>query len=251
MYKIISLLLLLGLPGFCVDVAATETDRADHYLSLNIDRVVVDSDELSAASATLAGAVERLALAIERLSAEDSALSDADRQSLLSAVESTDKASLAIAELARQLPLSARQFGDRLPQAIAETRAALEKLSGGLQIVRESVHAIAESLPQATENSKLLVNSVLDSALLRLSIFSVVLMAAVALATIGIMWFVYRQYLDPLARKLDALVGVPEHFDNMARHMDNTSGNLLMLQSQAERGRKPFPGRRQNLQRRW
>ena len=61
---------------------------------------------------------------------------------------------------------------------------SMAELSVGLQSARDSIQMIAESLPQATENSKQLVNSVLDSALLRLSIFSLVLVGVVALALI-------------------------------------------------------------------
>ena len=44
------------------------------------------------------------------------------------------------------------------------------------------------------------------------------------------MWFIYRQYIGPLTRKLDEVVGAPEHFEQMALHMKGTSDNLLALQ---------------------
>jgi len=51
------------------------------------------------------------------------------------------------------------------------------------------------------------------------------------------MWFIYRQYLQPLTRKLDELVGAPEHFENMARHMKETATSLQALQDCSARGR--------------
>ena len=79
-------------------------------------------------------------------------------------------------------------------------------------------------------SAKVLVDSALDAALVKFSIYSVILLTALALVIIAVIWFVYNQYLNPLAQKLDALVGAPEHFDSMSRHMQQTSDNLLALQ---------------------
>ncbi len=113
---------------------------------------------------------------------------------------------------------------------VREARQPIADLSSGLQSARDGVFAITESLPQATENAKELVNSTLDSVLIRLSTYTVILIAVLALALVGVMWFVYRQYLDPLAQKLDSLVGAPEHFAAMSRYMKQTSDNLIALQ---------------------
>jgi len=250
MYKFISLFILLTLTAPGVVAASEEPKQSRDYLNVNIDRIVIDSDELGTASATLAASIDHLALAIEHLSAADATLSEAERQTLQSAVASAEAASNALTELARQLPIRAQQMGERLPQIIEDARKSMAELSAGLQTARDSIHMIAESLPQATENSKQLVNSVLDSALIRLSIFSFVLIGVVALASIGIMWFVYRQYLDPLARKLDALGSAPEHFENMARYMEETSSNLLSLQADTARIRGPGLRRREGRLRR-
>lgn len=250
MYRLIPLCLLLLLPGLGIAAVAAEPEQSGDYLNVKIDRVVIDSDELATASATLADSIDRLALAIAGLSDADSELSEADRQALLSAVKSAETASVALTEMARQLPLRGQQLGERLPEIVSNTHKSMTELSAGLESARDSILVVAESLPEATENSKQLVNSVLDSALIRLSIFSLILVAVVALAVIGIMWFVYRQYLNPLARKLDALVGAPEHFDNMARHMQETSSNLLSVQVDASRLRGPSLQRRERLSRR-
>ena len=104
-------------------------------------------------------------------------------------------------------------------------------MSSGLASARDGIYAITESLPQATENAKQLVDASLDAALIKISTYTVILIAVLALALIGVIWFVYRQYLDPLAKKIDALTGAPEHFASMALYMQQTSENLLALQT--------------------
>ena len=106
----------------------------------------------------------------------------------------------------------------------------------------DSVLLISESLPRATENAKSLVNATLDAAVLRLSIYTFVLFAALALAVIAVIWFVYRQYLAPLTRRLDQLAGSPEYLEAMASHMKDTSANLLQLEREAARGDNPTAG---------
>jgi len=207
------------------------------YLSVTVDRVEVDTAGLASASAVLAASIERLAIAIEQSSGESAALSDAEKQILLDAVRSAQQASVALTELAQQLPQTAQDLSERLPQVISDARASLAELSSGLQSVHESIAMITESLPQATENTTRLVNSALDAALQRLTLYTILLVAIVALALIAIMWFIYRQYLQPLTRKLDELVGAPEHFENMARYMKETASSLQALQDSYARGR--------------
>jgi hypothetical protein len=213
-----------------VDSSVPESAQSSEYLSISVDRVVVDTAGLAAASATLAGSIDGLALAIDQLSVDSAALTDEQKQTLLSAVTSAHEASVALTELARQLPQSAQDFSERLPQIISDAGAPLAKISSSLESVSNSVILITESLPQATENATLLVDSALDSALQRLILYTIILIAIVALALIGIMWFIYRQYIGPLTRKLDEVVGAPEHFEHLALHMKDTSDNLLALQ---------------------
>ena len=211
-------------------------ERPAEYLNLSVDRVVVDSDGLAMAAATLAGSVDRLGLAIAQLSENSASFSDEDREILLRAVQSVGEASTALTQLARQLPQTAQDLSERLPQIINDARAPLAELSTGLQSARDSIYMITESLPQATENSKELVNATLDAALQRLIFYSVALAAIVALALIGIMWFVYRNYIAPLTRKLEQLVGAPEYLESMARHMSETSANLARIEDIRARG---------------
>jgi len=213
------------------------------YLSVNVDRVEVDTAGLAAAATALSASIERLALAIDQPSGDNESLSDEEKQIRLDAVRSAQQASVALTELARQLPQTAQSFGERLPQLISDASAPLAGLSSSLQSIRDSIALITESLPQATKNTNQLVNSALDAALQRLTLYTILLVAIVALALIGVMWFIYRQYLQPLTRKLDELVGAPEHFENMARYMKETASSLQALQDSNARGRLRGAGR--------
>jgi len=213
------------------------------YLSVNIDRVDVDIQGLASSSTALAVSIDRLAFAMGQPSTDSAALSDADKQILLDAVRSAHQASAALTELVQQLPHTTKDLSDSLAQVISDVRAPLAGLSSSLQSARDSIALITESLPQATENTEQLVNSALDAALQRLTLYTILLVAIVALALIGIMWFIYRQYLQPLTRKLDELVGAPEHFENMARYMKETASSLQTLQDSNARGRLRGAGR--------
>ena len=239
---LLSVLLILVKPGTVLAVAAEsplieDSARPAEYLSINVERVVVDSAGLAAASASLAGSIDRLGLAIEQLSADSAELDDEQRKILLDAVVSSREASVALTELAQQLPGSVQNLGDRLPQMIDDARAPLAGMSSSLQAAQSSVAMITESLPLATRNATQLVNSALDAALQKLIVYSVALIAIIALALIGIMWFIYRQYISPLTQKLNELTGAPENFENMARHMEGTAHSLRALQDDGLRAR--------------
>ncbi|MDH3387669.1 MAG: hypothetical protein OEN02_07155 [Gammaproteobacteria bacterium] len=218
---------------------ADEAGVRSSYMQVSVDRIVVDTAGLASASQTLALSIDRLAHSIERISADGAGLNLEERKTLLDAAKSVDKASIALSELAQQLPLTAQRLTDRLPQVISEARQPIAELSSGLKSASDSLVIITEALPEATENARMLVNSSLDSVLIRFSLYTVILVAILALAVIGVMWFTYRQYLDPLAKKLDALVGAPEHFASMSRHMSETSNNLLALQAEGQRTARP------------
>jgi len=239
---LLSVLLILVKPGTVLAVAAEsplveDSARPAEYLSINVERVVVDSAGLAAASESLAGSIDRLGLAIEQLSADSAELDDEQRKILLDAVVSSREASVALTELAQQLPGSVQNLGDRLPQMIDDARAPLADMSSSLQAAQSSVAMITESLPLATRNATQLVNSALDAALQKLIVYSVALIAIIALALIGIMWFIYRQYISPLTQKLNELTGAPENFENMARHMEGTAHSLRALQDDGLRAR--------------
>lgn len=229
LYPWIAMLLILS-P--CITTAATPEagEAAQQYVRLSVDNLVIDTDGLVAVSQSLARSIDQLAASIETLAAGGAALGPAERESLLRAVASVEQASVALTRLADEMPQTAQRLGDRLPQMVDEAREPIAQLSAGLQSARDGVLELTRALPEATENAKSLVNSTVDSVLLRASIFVLVLFAAIALATIWVIGYLYRSYFDPLAKKLDALVGAPEHFENLAQYMKQTSDNLVALQ---------------------
>ncbi len=223
-------------------IVVDEVSDAPQYIRVGVDRVVIDNEGLAIASENLANSIDRLAFAIQQLSINSAALSAEEKEILLNAVKSVDQAGIALAQMATEIPQTAQHLSDRLPQAIRDARQPIADLSSGLESARDGIFAITESLPEATDNAKELVNSALDSALVRISSYSLILIIALALALIGVMWFVYRQYLDPLAQKLDSLVGAPEHFAAMSLYMKETSENLVALQPAPAVSSAPRPG---------
>lgn len=209
---------------------------APGLVGVHVDRVVIDTEGLANASVTLAASVDRLAQSIGQLSVDNTSLDDEQKQALLAAVKSVDEAGQALASLSRQLPQRTRELGERLPAIIDSAREPIDHLNRGLGAARDSIYTLTEALPQATANATELVNATLDAAVIRLSVYTFVLLAAIALAVIAIVWFIYWQYLGPLVRKLDELVGAPEHFNSMSRHMAQTSANLLELRRSGARG---------------
>lgn len=217
--------------------AGNDPSSRTGYVDVNIDKIVVNTRGLESASATLAKAIDELALAIRSLASDDNTLTDTEKETLLSAVKSVDQASVALAELATSLPQSAQALTDRLPEVVANAREPIAELSSGLESARAGIFAITESLPEATENAKSLINATLDAALIKISTYTMILIALLALALLGVLWFFYQRYVAPIARILAPLATAPEQFAQMSMHMSQTSDNLLALQS--GRGQRP------------
>ncbi len=231
--------------------AGGEPGATREYLRVSVDNLVVDTDGLVAASQSLAQAVDRLGASIETLADSDEVLSAEDRVTVMNAVQSVDRASAALAEVATRLPQTVAELNQNLPAMIENARAPIADLSAGLRYASDGVVAITESLPETTARVTTMVDEVLNAALLRASVFVILLFVVIALATIWVIGYIYKSYLEPVMNRLDALVGAPEHFASLARHMKETSDNLLLLQGKvpkktavkkAATTRKPSPG---------
>jgi preprotein translocase subunit SecG len=234
--KILQLLILLYL-ATCSSISSGATvpttemeSPAAQYVEVSVDNLVINTVGLVSASNTLASSIDALAQALEKMASADATLTANEREALLSAVKSVDKASVAVSELAVRIPETAQRLTDQLPQVVKDAQAPIAELSSALEAASDGILAITQSLPQATENARELVNSTLNSVLLRVTIFAVILFVVFALVLILVVRYIYKSYIDPIARKLDALVGAPEHFANLAKHMKQTSDNLLLLQ---------------------
>ncbi len=201
------------------------------YLEISVDKVVINTNGLVSASNTLADSIDALARAIVKLSADGAALTPQEREAMLGAVNSVDRASAALSELALRLPEISKQLMDELPRVVDNAREPIAEISRGLELASDSIHTIVAALPQATVNARELVNSSLNAVLIRASIFAIILIVAFLGALIWTTRYLYQNYLDPVVSKLDALVGAPEHFANLSKHMKQTSDNLLLLQN--------------------
>lgn len=231
--------------------ASGEPGAAREYLRVSIDNLVVDTDGLVAASQSLAQAVDRLGASIETLADRDQVLSADDRAAVLGAVQSVDRASAALADVATRLPQTVAELNQSLPAMIENARAPIADLSAGLRYASDGVVALTDSLPETTVRVTTMVDEVLNAALLRASVFVILLFVVIALATIWVIGYIYKSYIEPVMHKLDALVGAPEHFASLARDMKETSDNLLQLQGKPPRkapakkatpAKKPSPG---------
>ena len=120
------------------------------------------------------------------------------------------------------------QASTSLAESIDELSLAIARLSSGDANLSDEDKAIIASAVQSV-----------DAAVLRLSIYTFALFAALALAAIAVIWFIYIQYLGPLASKLDEISGAPEQFAAIAGHMQETSNNLLQLERLAAERRPP------------
>ena len=227
------LFLLCLLPVFASQAAETIPEAsprgAGGYLEVRVDRIEVDTAGLADASATLARSVDRLAASIDGLAQSDRVLDEAGRAELLRAVQSAERASNALAQMAERLPQAAQALSERLPAAVENARAPIAELSSGLRVASDGIIAITESLPAATQNARELVNSTVDAVLVRVSLYTLILIALLALALIAVAWFVHARYFAPVARLFAPLAAAPEQFAELSRHLERSSTSLLEL----------------------
>lgn len=239
----LAIFLILGVtPAFAAGdppaeaaASAPAVDDARQYLRLEIDNLVIDTDRLVAASQSLAQAVDRLGQSIETLADSNEVLSAEDRAAVLGAVQSVDRASAALADVATRLPQTVADLNANLPAMIENARAPIADLSAGLRYASDGVVAITKSMPETTVRVTAMVDEVLNAALLRASVFVILLFVVIALATIWVIGYIYKTYIEPVISKLDALVGAPEHLASLAQHMKETSDNLVLLQGGASK----------------
>ena len=124
---------------------------------------------------------------------------------------------------------SVEALSERLPAAVENARAPIAELSSGLRVASDGIIAITESLPAATQNARELVNSTVDAVLVRVSLYTLILIALLALALIAVAWFVHARYFAPVARLFAPLAAAPEQFAELSRHLERSSTSLLEL----------------------
>ena len=237
-----SILIVLILMSGLTSVEAQEAAADGRILEVTVDNLVINTHGLTDASENLSAAIERLSQAFEKISENDQTFTEEEKQALLNSAQAVERASMAIEELSRRLPEMSADLTSRLPEMIERSQAPIEEISGGLYSASASVTNIVENLPEATENTKQLVNAALDSALVRLSIFVVIALVAFALVLVFVLRYVFKTYVEPLVNLMAPLKDAPMHFDNLSQQMETTSDNMLRLEKM-RRGRwfKPPP----------
>ena len=89
---------------------------------------------------------------------------------------------------------------------------------------------MTQSYPMVVDNSKRLVNDVLESGLNTVSFYTTAFFILL-LATIAVIVYLsYRILLAPIIKKLDELQTIPAQLAIMSTQMSVTSNNLLKLQ---------------------
>ncbi len=243
--KLLLISVLVQLAAACpISSASSHSDAepegaSPQYLEVTVENVVINTNGLVATSNTLAGSINAMAQAMQGLTSDGRNLSAEEREALLSAVTSLDKASAALTELALRLPEATQKLTDQLPMMVENARVPIAELARSLELASDGVLMISESLPQATENATVLVDSVLNSVLVKTSIFAVILILVLVVALILAVRYIYQSYIEPVMTRLDSLVGAPEHFANLSKHMKETSDNLLLLQESCNREIEP------------
>ena len=104
-------------------------------------------------------------------------------------------------------------------------------------LVRERAEAIARAVaPELSDpfrvtnlSARQLVDDTVDSLLIRVSAYTLLLIALLALALVAVAWFVYARYLAPIARLFAPLAAAPEQFAELSRRLENSSASLLEL----------------------
>ena len=228
-WKYIFFCLLLGTGA----VAAQENKPG--FLEVSVDNLVIDTRGLVAASNSLSGSIDGLSQSIEKLSANSRAFSAEEKQSLIDSANSVEQASRAIEELALKLPQMSADLTAKLPVIVEQSQTSVGELSGGLLAASASVTNIVEHLPEATENAKVLVDSALSSAMAKFTIYALIIIAVFVLALILVFRYLFKTYVEPVTNLLAPLADAPEHFDNLSRHMKDTSENMLLLKAGKKR----------------
>jgi len=231
---------------------ATEEDPAESqatlssndYVSISIDKVVVDTLGLTQMTHQLAKSIKSLSHSIEQLSANDTLLDKQDRQALVAATLSVNNASQALTSLSQQLPLAIERLTRELPDALKNTQPQITAISNSIKSVSDAVIQINDSFPASLSKVKLAISEITESVMQQVTLFVGLILFIFVLVLAVIMYIVYKTSIQPIANGLNGLRAVPEQLSDMSAYMHNTSENLLNLEQQQKiRRRRSHIGR--------
>jgi hypothetical protein len=211
-------LLLTLITLFAGQVANAEEPA---WIEITVGNIVVDTEGLVIASDNLTRAIAGLSDSINQISSDNLDLSVEQKKQLVEAIASVNQAGKAVEALAIEIPNSTQSISKGFPET--------------LKTASQNIGVLANALPIATQNAKILAHEVIDSLLLKISIY-LILMVIIVVGIVGFsMRFLYQRWFEPLVLKFESLAEAPQYLDSMARHMKETSDNLKTTSSSASR----------------
>lgn len=217
------------------DPALSSTD----YVSISIDKVVVDTDGLTQVANQLSNSIESLSNSIKRLSSNKTSFDEQERQALIAATSSVNNASQAVSDLSRQLPLAIQGLTRELPEALKNTQPQIAAISKSIQSASKAAISISSSFPETLSNGKLAVSEITADFMQKVTLYVGLILLMFALVLAVIMYIVYKTSIQPIASGLTELRAVPGELSEMSAYMRDTSENLLKLEQRqnTRRGR--------------
>jgi hypothetical protein len=210
------------------NTAHTPTD----YVSISIDKVVVDTYGLTQMTNQLSDSIESLSNSIERLSTSEAAFDKQDRQALIAATISVNNASQALSDLSRELPLAIQGLTRELPAALKSTQLQIAAISKSIQTASKTIIHLDDSFPETLVKGKLAMRDITEDVMQQVTLYVGMILLMFALVLAVLMYIVYRTSIQPIASGLIELRAVPEQLSKMSAYMHDTSENLLTLEQQ-------------------
>ncbi|MFT5224500.1 MAG: hypothetical protein ACI8XX_000245 [Polaribacter sp.] len=208
------------------------------YVSISIDKVVVDTDGLTQMTNQLSNSIESLSNSIERLSTSETAFDKQDRQALIAATTSVNNASQALSDLSRELPLAVQGLTSELPAALKNTQQQVTTISKSIQTASKAVIHLNDSFPETLVKGKLAIRDITKDVMQQVTLYVGLILLIFALVLAVLMYIVYRTSIQPIASGLSELRAVPEQLSKMSAYMHDTSENLLTLELQQSKGNR-------------
>lgn len=215
--------------SFCL---AAEIPATSEYVSISIDKVVVDTNGLTRVTTRLSNSIENLSDSIAQLSNSETTFSEKDRQALIDATTSLDSASQALTRLSQQLPAAIQGFTRELPEALKNTQPQIAAISKSIHNASQAAIRINESFPESLARGKRIVSEITTDVMQNVTLYIGLVLLLFALV-IGLLFYIfYKTGIQPIASGLSDLRVVPQQLSEMSAYMHDTSKNLLILEQQ-------------------
>lgn len=223
--------LLFGTICFARLAMSNENVNTKGYVDIKVESISIDTERLVESAETLSNSIKQLSQSIGKLATEGRAFEPKDREALLAATNSVNQASQSLRELAQQIPVTAQRISDNLPAAIENSQQSITQIAAGIESANQALIHMTESLPETLEQGEMLVDSLLDSALQKITFYALIILLLFLLAIGALIYYSHRTIIQPMLVLLQEFKVVPEQMAIMSQQMNQTSKNLLLLQS--------------------